>query len=107
MALLVTPVADLSGPQDELVAAVRDAFSFSNSACPGMLRLKMAPEHAAMLRAVHEESRRFFDLPRPEKEVYRSPPGYPSGPHRCGGYKPQKAFTDAGGQLHVLNEWFV
>ena len=106
-AVLTTPVADLSGPRDELVAAVRQAFSFENESCPGMLRLKMAPEHAAMLRDVHRESRAFFDLPRQTKDFYRSPPGYPSGPHRCGGYKPQKAYTDEEGVEHVLNEWFV
>jgi isopenicillin N synthase-like dioxygenase len=105
---LRTPVADLSGPRDALVSAVKQAFSFDNTACPGMLRLKMSPDHAQLLRAVHEESRRFFDMPRSAKDVYSTPPGYPSGPHRCGGYKIQKAFVDPdGGAEHVLNEWFV
>jgi isopenicillin N synthase-like dioxygenase len=104
---LSTPVADLAGPRHELVAKVKQAFSFENEACPGMLRLKMTPEHAAMLQALHCESRSFFNLPRTSKDAYRSPPGYPSGPHRCGGYKIQKAFTTERGLEHVLNEWFV
>eukprot|EP01046_Picozoa_sp_COSAG06_P106881 COSAG06_NODE_53182_length_301_cov_1.029703_1_plen_51_part_01 len=46
---LRTPVADLSGPRDALVSAVKQAFSFDNTACPGMLRLKMSPDHAQLL----------------------------------------------------------
>ena len=102
------PIVDLAAPRDELVEAVRAAFSAtSNAQCPGMLRLKMSALHAAQLRAVHAESRQFFELPAAAKGEYLTAPGYPSGPHRCGGYKPQKAYEDADGRLHMLNEWFV
>ena len=102
------PIVDLAAPRDELVEAERAAFSAtSNAQCPGMLRLKMSALHAAQLRAVHAESRQFFALPAAAKGEYLTAPGYPSGPHRCGGYKPQKAYEDADGRLHMLNEWFV
>ena len=47
------PIVDLAAPRDELVEAVRAAFSAtSNAQCPGMLRLKMSALHAKQLPPV-------------------------------------------------------